>query len=273
VAASAGRLARTLGLTITPQMPWTPAHAAAVLPLRRFSPHWLSFPGLVVGSLSPDFGYYVGAHEFASAAHSAAGLFHSCLPTSIALLFVLLYFSRSLSAPLPTPHRQLLRKALSESHPRSIFAAAATCASVVIGAATHVVWDSFTHEARAGVALLPFLNTFLFSVAEWRVHIYSVLQHLSTIVGVACLLICYRRAIRNVSPDEASGGSEQQRARVLTYLLAVSVLLGSALAFAWTVSTPPFLITKFIVRAAICGTSVLVLGYIAASLHARRSGG
>ena len=254
-------------------MPWTPAHAAAVLPLRRFSPRWLSFPGLVVGSMSPDFGYYVGAHEFAGAAHSIPGLFHSCLPTSSALLFVLLYFSGLLSAPLPAPHRQLIHKSLSESRPRSIFGAVAACVSVVIGAATHVVWDSFTHEARAGVSLLPFLDTFLFALAEWQVHVYSVLQHVSTAVGVACLLVCYRKATRSVAAAESPDRAEQARARVLAYLLAVSVLLGLGLAFAWTASTTPFLVTKLVVRSAICGTSVLALGYLMVSFHARRSGG
>jgi hypothetical protein len=37
-------------------MPWTFAHAAAVLPLRRCCPRRLHFPALVIGSLTPDFG-------------------------------------------------------------------------------------------------------------------------------------------------------------------------------------------------------------------------
>jgi WD40 repeat protein len=37
-------------------MPWTFAHPAAVLPLRKFCADRLSFAGLVVGSVSPDIG-------------------------------------------------------------------------------------------------------------------------------------------------------------------------------------------------------------------------
>ena len=36
-------------------MPFTLAHPAAVLPLRR----WLWFPGLVAGAVAPDVGYYL----------------------------------------------------------------------------------------------------------------------------------------------------------------------------------------------------------------------
>jgi len=41
-------------------MPFPVAHPAAVLPLRRYCPRYLSFPALVVGSLSPDLGYLFG---------------------------------------------------------------------------------------------------------------------------------------------------------------------------------------------------------------------
>jgi hypothetical protein len=223
--------------------------------------------------MSPDFGYYVGAQAFASAAHSVPGLFHSCLPTSIALLFILLYFSESLSAPLPAPHRQLVRAALSESSPLSFVRAVFICASVVIGAATHVIWDSFTHEARAGVHLLPFLDIFLFAVAEWQVHVYSVLQHLSTVVGIACLLLCYRRAARSVGNEAISLTHEAARRRILVRILVASVLLGTAAAFVWTSSTAPFLVTRLIVRTVVCATSVFVLAYLTASIHANQAAG
>jgi len=36
-------------------MPWTIAHAAAVLPLRRMAGGRLSFAALCIGSVAPDF--------------------------------------------------------------------------------------------------------------------------------------------------------------------------------------------------------------------------
>jgi Domain of unknown function (DUF4184) len=55
-------------------MPWTLAHPAAVLPLRPLCPHRLSFGALVVGSVSPDIGYYVSCFDLARAARRARTL-------------------------------------------------------------------------------------------------------------------------------------------------------------------------------------------------------
>ena len=41
-------------------MPWTFAHPAAAVLVRRFGGASLPLSGLAMGSLSPDFGYYVG---------------------------------------------------------------------------------------------------------------------------------------------------------------------------------------------------------------------
>jgi len=75
-------------------MPWTFAHPAAVLPLRPL--RRLSFGALVVGSISPDIGYYVGHFDLAGAAHTLSGLVTLSLPTGL----VLMVFVRLLHRPV-----------------------------------------------------------------------------------------------------------------------------------------------------------------------------
>ena len=65
-------------------MPWTFAHPAAILPLRRHLPQ----AALVVGSISPDIGYYLGLYPLATFAHSGWGLLLACLPIGAAVLVV-----------------------------------------------------------------------------------------------------------------------------------------------------------------------------------------
>ncbi len=65
-------------------MPWTFAHPAAILPLRRRLP----LAALVVGSISPDIGYYLGLYPLATFAHSGLGLLMACLPMGAAALVV-----------------------------------------------------------------------------------------------------------------------------------------------------------------------------------------
>jgi hypothetical protein len=61
-------------------MPWTLSHPAAVLPLRRLTPQPLDFPALVIGSMTPDIGYYINRFDLANFAHTLPGSVFACLP-------------------------------------------------------------------------------------------------------------------------------------------------------------------------------------------------
>src|SRR5687768_2920400 len=109
-------------------MPVTlPAHAAAVLPLMRWTPRPLDALALVVGAAAPDFVYVLGWNSRVS--HNPLALLTFCLPVGL----VLYLWSRFLVLPL----------VMVERPPRGSWPSVA--ASIVIGAATHVLWDGFTH--------------------------------------------------------------------------------------------------------------------------------
>ena len=67
-------------------MPFTLAHPAAVLPLRRFCPRFLNFPALVVGSVGPDAGYAFGWLGADQVSHRFLGSFVFCLPVGLVLV-------------------------------------------------------------------------------------------------------------------------------------------------------------------------------------------
>ena len=52
---------------------------------------------------------------------------------------------------------------------------------VAFGALTHVVWDSFTHEAGWGVALFPGLARVVASYQGYSIRLYALLQHGSSL--------------------------------------------------------------------------------------------
>jgi Domain of unknown function (DUF4184) len=64
-------------------MPWTFAHPAAILPLRRLCPVPLDFSALVIGSMVPDLGYYLFYSNLARSAHSFSGSVLVCLPVGL----------------------------------------------------------------------------------------------------------------------------------------------------------------------------------------------
>ena len=174
-------------------MPFTAAHPAAVLPLRRLCPAWLSWPALVVGSLTPDLDYFLTLDMRSGTGHTLAGVFSFCLPLGLVIWIV---FERLIKRPatlfLPARDRALLWKAACQPAPLSPAGMARAAASIVAGAWTHIAWDSFTHANRLGTRLLPVLDRTLLWLGDYRLSVYQLLQHLSTLAGLALIAYAYR---------------------------------------------------------------------------------
>lgn len=173
-------------------MPWTFAHPAAALLVRRFGGASLPLPGLVVGSLSPDFGYYIGAFDLATHAHTLRGTLDVCLPSAFVLLMIVLRMRGVLVAPLPQPHRRAIEGLPSPS----LWPASDTArmiAALWVGAMTHVAWDSFTHASGVMVSIIAPLRHALFEVSGRSFATYNILQHAGTLFGIVVIGVAYCR--------------------------------------------------------------------------------
>jgi hypothetical protein len=62
--------------------------------------------------------------------------------------------------------------------------------SVLLGAWTHIAWDSLTHNTWV-VKQLPLLRDPVLQINNIEFPLYVVLQHLSTVVGAAILIATY----------------------------------------------------------------------------------
>jgi hypothetical protein len=86
------------------------AHPAAVLPLRRYCPRYLSFPALVAGSLSPDFGYLFGRlHVDWFSYRFWAASFGFCLPVGLLIVWAFYLLRCPTVKLLPGCYRELFR--------------------------------------------------------------------------------------------------------------------------------------------------------------------
>src|SRR5277367_5096090 len=111
-------------------MPFTFSHPAAVLPIHSRFKKWILLSALVIGGLVPDAAYYLPMPEhFKQNSHTLLGTFSSSLPVGILL---------------PSPHRDALQSRLKPP-PASIQQALLAALGIVIGAWSHVLWDSCTH--------------------------------------------------------------------------------------------------------------------------------
>jgi len=173
-------------------MPFTPTHALAAIPLNRLWPRNATFSALVIGSMVPDWPLYVPLSPTYDVTHSLAGLFTSCLPIGFALALVFhIALKRSLFELLPDGLKARVMHyvdAPSILQPATLLTIAV---AVLIGAASHVAWDAFTHRGAWGVALIPQLNDTLLSPGGVNLPGYVVLQHGFTLLGAPVFVLVY----------------------------------------------------------------------------------
>ena len=59
--------------------------------------------------------------------------------------------------------------------------------AVLVGAMTHLMWDSFTHRSGVAVEASPALQVRVRLFEGYTPHVFTLLQHGSTILGLAFL--------------------------------------------------------------------------------------
>lgn len=169
-------------------MPWTFAHPAAVFPIKQSRlGKYLNLSALVIGSISPDLFYSFGLYGLATKAHHFLGWLYTGLPLSILFYLVVLYLSNSLAKILPLP--------ITFTQQWNYTQVIVLILSLFVGAATHIIWDDFTHETGQFVRNITFLQDSLFSSMTdgQEIRIYKILQYLSSLLGVIYLLLKYKQ--------------------------------------------------------------------------------
>jgi hypothetical protein len=183
-------------------VPFPLAHPAAVLPLRRLCPQWLSLAGLVIGSLAPDAAYALPRLQLGPFAHGWLGAAAFGLLAGGVGVALLAWVRRPLVATLPQPHREALQPLCQ----RGFGPPARLAVSLVLGAWTHVLWDALIREhhwmaqlgegSRSDTAYLPGTDL-LIARLPW---------YASTVAGLLVLGVVYlfwlrkRRAAVPITP-------------------------------------------------------------------------
>jgi hypothetical protein len=170
-------------------LPFTLAHPAAVLPLVRR--RWVDATCLVIGSMSPDFEYFLHAARYHGFGHTWLGLFVWCLPVTLASAAI--FHALILPALLCAAPEALARRFANTRWRLSL--ASIPCA--LIGATTHLVWDGFTHVG-SGWWWHEYPNVFgheLVLPIVGPTHVVRVLWYGSTIIGFAIVAIYVARAV------------------------------------------------------------------------------
>jgi hypothetical protein len=174
-------------------MPFTFSHPAAVLPIHSRLTNSIPLSALVIGSLVPDAAYYLPMREhFKQNSHTLLGTFSSSLPVGILMWLLFYWLAAPVTFLLPAPHRQVIAPELTR-RVTSLPQALGVVCGILLGAWSHVLWDSFTHDRGWIVRHTPLLQVALFGNT---VPVYKALQYLSSVFGLCVLLYAYNKWIK-----------------------------------------------------------------------------
>ncbi len=170
-------------------MPFTFCHPAIVLPLNYLPRKWISLTGLVVGSITPDFEYFLRMRVLSNFSHTLHGLFWFDLPFGLLLAFA---FHALVKNPLidNLPGFLKSRFVVFKGFNWSFYFKEnwfVVLLSILIGAGSHLFWDAFTHDNGYFVQKIELIrkNIVLFGI---HFPIYKIFQHLSSLFGALIII-------------------------------------------------------------------------------------
>ena len=170
-------------------MPFTFSHPALILPLRYFSKKWFSLTGLIVGSIIPDFEYFLRMKIKSDYSHSLWGVFWLDLPLALLIAFLFHNLIRKdlvLNLPICLKSRVINTITFdwnSYFRKNSII----VLYSILIGIGSHLLWDSFTHDNGFFVQQIPFLSHYV-TILEYKIPVLKLAQHASTLIGLVVIV-------------------------------------------------------------------------------------
>ncbi len=223
-------------------MPFTVSHAVVALPFIRTP---LVPAAIAIGAMTPDLPLFVrGTPLTYQVTHSNAWIVVTML---VALVLFVAWRGilrpavrelspRALAARLPdewdTPFPAAVRDAFGAlpGRPRGRAYPLLLAASLLIGVASHILWDSFTHEGRDGLGVFPALEE------QWGPLLgYKWLQYGSTVAGLVILAVWALLWLRR--RDAAATVARVLPARVrVAWMLSLPAIL----AFAWAAGLMAF---------------------------------
>lgn len=170
-------------------MPFTFSHPAIILPLTFLPKKWFSLTGLVIGSLTPDFEYFIRMKIKSDYSHTIEGLFWFDLPLGILLAFIFHNIARNtlldnLPKIIKSRFLQLMKFDWNVYFKKNWFI---VILSILIGAFSHLFWDSFTHSHGYFVENIPTLRKTV-NILGMEIPILKILQHSSTLIGGLIIL-------------------------------------------------------------------------------------
>ena len=248
-------------------MPFTLSHAAAALPFRKLKPIW---PALVMGTFGPDLQYFVMLSQEDRSGHRFPDLLLFTLPVAVVTLWL---FEWIVKGPvielLPSGIQRRLQDKLEPLPFRGWKQFGLILLWICVGIATHLVWDQFTHSYSWLTSQWTWLKTSASVPFLHPMTLTKILQHVSTVLGLAVLVLWLLAWYRRTTPLPIADSREFPRLAKVAIVFsmgAVALLIGYPLAIFKLVDRPlaisrlTIIATIFVAATFVFGAELLVYG-------------
>lgn len=166
-------------------MPFTFSHPALVLPLKYLPKPYYSLTALIIGSMVPDFEYFIRMKVCSLYSHTLYGVFWLDLPLGLILYITFKHFVRREAVNnLPL----FLYRRIPDEDNQFSAQWGVILLSLLLGTFSHVLWDAFTHQNGYFVSRVEYLSKTI-NIGSVKIKIYKCLQHLSSVVGALIIIV------------------------------------------------------------------------------------
>lgn len=170
-------------------MPFTFAHPAIVIPCKKKVPKYLDLSALVIGSMAPDFEYFLRFMPKGTIGHTLIGSLCFDIPLVIILYLLWEYIiKKPFILSMPHPIDKNLSFLINKKKSFTLKKVIIFIYSSLIGIYSHILWDSFTHKTGFFVVKLGLLSNKI-TILNYKVPIYKFLQHGSTVIGSIYIIV------------------------------------------------------------------------------------
>ncbi len=187
---------------------------------------------IVMGCFAPDFPHLLSLSPDTLLGHTFVGMFVFDLPLAIAALWLFhAFIKQPMLLFLPAGIRLRLTSSVNNFPFWPWERLSLIALSILIGAATHIFWDAFTHPNSWICQHWAYLRGSVELPVTGEMQIYKLLEYASSILGLAVVAVWIWRWYGATKPSTAPVVEPVDAAQCRTFVAVLPVLamLGGAL--------------------------------------------
>ncbi len=256
-------------------MPFTLAHPAILIPLEKAARRYQGvLSALIIGSLLPDFSYFLPLGVTRYESHTWFAILWFCLPVGV--VFYLVYHALLvpvLYSLVPNKLRQKVSNRFATAQVPKLKQLPFIMLGVIIGASSHLFWDSFTHAYSYNwpVQNIGFLSKTAFHIGDdYPLQVYRLLQHLSSALGLVAVCWWIRRNFLTAPEQTTPAWSPSVKIRYIAAFLLIipPMIYGVSNAFLLINNGPlTYQIIKFATLTVIFGGRMFLLMWLSLGIY------